>query len=78
MTDRILSLRELNRATLDRQLLLRRHDMPVPAALACLAGMQAQLPQPPFVGLWSRLEGFEREHLAALILGLPQNDGHPG
>ena len=32
-----------------------------------LAGMQAQEPRPPFVGLWSRVEGFAREDLVGAL-----------
>jgi hypothetical protein len=62
MADEI-TLRGLNRATLARQLLLERRKLKVPAAVDRLAGMQAQEAKPPFVGLWTRLDGFERDDL---------------
>ena len=43
--------RALNRATLDRQLLLRRHPLPVLQAVEHLAGLQAQAPFPLFMGI---------------------------
>src|SRR5690349_15933166 len=67
MTERILTLRELNRATLDRQLLLERASISVPAAIERLVGMQAQLASAPYIGLWTRVLGFKREHLAQVI-----------
>jgi hypothetical protein len=62
-----LSLRELNRTTLGRQLLARRAALPATRAIERLVGMQAQLARPPFVGLWTRLDGFAREELAGAI-----------
>ena len=62
-----LTLRDLNRATLARQQLLARADAPVPAMVAQLAGLQAQLARPPFVGLWTRLHGFTRDALRAPV-----------
>lgn len=53
-----MTLRDLNRATLARQMLLTRGRMPVARAVERLLGIQAQLPRPPFAGLWSRLDGF--------------------
>lgn len=67
MSDRILKLRELNRATLARQMLLEREALTVPAAIERLAGLQAQLASAPYVGLWTRLRDFRREDLATEI-----------
>src|SRR5215213_2637313 len=55
--------RELNRATLARQLLLGRARLPVVRGVERLAGLQAQLAAAPYVGLWSRLGGFRPESL---------------
>jgi hypothetical protein len=63
----ILDGRTLNRALLARQLLLHRHQMTALAALEHLVGLQAQEPQEPYVGLWSRLAGFDPLELSALV-----------
>ena len=60
--------RELNRATLARQMLLARETMPAAKAVGRLVAMQAQLARPPFVGLWTRLEKFTREQLIRAIV----------
>nr|WP_202459214.1 MULTISPECIES: winged helix DNA-binding domain-containing protein [unclassified Streptomyces] len=64
----VLDTRTLNRATLARQLLLDRADMPPLDAVAHLCGLQAQEPQEPFVGLWSRLRAFEPGTLSDLLV----------
>ncbi len=65
--DRVLTLRELNRATLARQMLLDRQAIPVLDAVERLAGLQAQVTSPPYVGLWTRLRDFRREDLTRLM-----------
>ncbi|MFI6180259.1 winged helix DNA-binding domain-containing protein [Nonomuraea sp. NPDC051191] len=65
----VLSTRALNRATLARQLLLDRAALPVADAVAHLCGLQAQEPQEPFTGLWSRLRAFDPAALSDLLTG---------
>jgi hypothetical protein len=64
---RTLTRRELNRALLARQLLLERGTMPLPKALERVAGIQAQYAPSMYIGLWSRLDGFERGDLTAAL-----------
>jgi hypothetical protein len=64
----VLDTRALNRATLARQLLLDHAHVPVLDAVAHLGGLQAQEPQEPFVGLWSRLHAFDPATLSDLLI----------
>jgi len=59
--------RELGRATLARQLLLERVPLSPVEAIEAIAGMQAQEPRPPFIGLWSRVSGFDPQALRAAL-----------
>jgi hypothetical protein len=61
--ERVLTLRELNRATLARQLLLERKRLPPAEVLERLVGMQAQWPPSPYIGIWTRTTSFRRETL---------------
>jgi hypothetical protein len=67
VTRGVLSLRELNRALLARQLLLRRWRLTAEETIEGLVGLQAQDPPDPYIGLWSRLDGFRPEELSGLI-----------
>lgn len=64
----LLDRRRLNRALLTRQSLLERERCDAATMTARLVGLQAQQPGPPFVGLWSRVEGFRREDLLEPLL----------
>jgi hypothetical protein len=68
MAAQTLTLRQLNRAVLARQMLLERAVLPVPQAIERLIGLQAQQAQSPFIALWTRLPDFQRVDLARLIL----------
>jgi hypothetical protein len=59
----VLTLRQLNRATLARQMLLERESLPVETAIERLAALQAQWAPSPYIALWSRLKKFRRESL---------------
>ena len=69
MAERVLTLRELNRATLARQLLLERKRLSPTAVIERLVGMQAQWPPAPYVGIWTRTTSFRREVLERLLAG---------
>jgi hypothetical protein len=63
----MLGPRALNRATLHRQMLLRREDLPAVSAVERLVGLNAQDPNLPYVALWSRLQRFSVAELTAAI-----------
>lgn len=63
----VLSVRALNRATLARQLLLRRSPLSAEAAVGRLVGLQAQNVRPPYYALAARLDGFVPQELSGLM-----------
>jgi hypothetical protein len=65
--ERVLTERELNRALLARQLLLKRARLSIPKALERIGGLQAQYAPSMYIGLWSRLESFERDALTRAL-----------
>jgi hypothetical protein len=65
--ERVLSRRELNRALLARQLLLKRASLTPVRAVERLAGLQAQYTPSPYLSLWTRLEGFRRASLTRAL-----------
>jgi hypothetical protein len=67
MSERVLTMRELNRALLSRQLLLDRTKLAIPRAVERLGGLQAQHTSSPYIQLWSRLADFEREQLTRAL-----------
>ena len=67
MSERVLSERELNRALLARQMLLERAPVSIPRALERMGGLQAQYAPSMYIGLWSRVEGFERDALTRAL-----------
>jgi Winged helix DNA-binding domain len=60
---RVLNEQELNRALLARQMLLERVKVPIPKVLERMGILQAQYAPSMYVGLWTRMEGFQREQL---------------
>jgi hypothetical protein len=64
---RDLDRRQLNRALLARQLLLERSRLGLVQALERVGGLQTQYAPSGYVGLWSRLAGFERSHLTRAL-----------
>jgi Winged helix DNA-binding domain len=61
VAERVLSERELNRALLARQLLLERRRLALPRAVELMGCVQSQYAPSTYVGLWSRVEGLERD-----------------
>jgi hypothetical protein len=66
-TGPILETRQLNKALLERQMLLRRSNVSVLEAIRQLVAIQSQAPNPPYFALWTRLENFQQEQLSMLI-----------
>jgi len=64
---RTLTQPELNRALLARQLLLERVRSPLPHVLERMGGLQAQYAPAMYIGLWTRVEGFDRHMLTRAL-----------
>ena len=67
MPERILTQRALNRALLARQLLLERSTLAIPEAIDQVGGLQTQYAPSGYVGLWTRLAGFQRDALTVAL-----------
>ncbi len=67
MNERVLTVRDLNRALLARQLLLERRSPAVPAPIERVGPLHAQGVESTYVNLWSRIEGFRREQLTRAL-----------
>jgi hypothetical protein len=67
VSERVLTQRELNRALLARQRLLERAGGSIPRLVESIGGVQAQYAPSAYVGLWSRLDGFERDDLTRAL-----------
>jgi hypothetical protein len=65
--ERTLTWRDLNRALLARQSLISRTTDDTATVLERMAGLQAQYAPSMYIGLWTRIEGFERESLTRLL-----------
>jgi hypothetical protein len=67
VAERVLTRRELNRALLARQLLLERNRLPLPRAVERAGCLQTQYAPSGYIGLWSRVDGFERDDLTRAL-----------
>ncbi len=67
MSEPRLTPRHLNRALLARQLLLERTAMSLTDALEQVGGLQTQYAPAGYIGLWSRLERFDRQALTRAL-----------
>ena len=67
MPERVLSQRELNRALLARQRLLERRRVPALELAEHLVGMQAQVPDHPYMSLWARTADFDPAELSGHV-----------
>ncbi len=67
MVARQLSRRQLNRTLLARQHLLQRATLDSATVIESLVALQSQIPNPPYIGLWTRLRRFERDELTRLL-----------
>src|SRR6266850_55343 len=65
--ERVLTHRELNRALLERQLLLGRRRLATPGAIERLCALQAQYSLSPYIALWSRVTGFRKDQLTRAL-----------
>ncbi|MEV8533839.1 winged helix DNA-binding domain-containing protein [Streptomyces sp. NPDC051211] len=65
----MITARELNRATLSRQLLLDREPLTVPDGVRRVVALQAQHPASPYLALWNRLTDFAPAELDAAFTG---------
>ena len=67
MTERTLTERGSNRALLARQMLLERARTPLTRAIERMGGVQSQYAPSSYIGMWTRLERFERPQLTKAL-----------
>jgi hypothetical protein len=67
MPEIVLGARALNRALLARQCLLERSDQSIEGVLESIGGLQTQYAPAGYIGLWSRMNGFERAQLTEAL-----------